>query len=303
MNTVTTASECPIGQTDGAQTSERRFDSLAVCVGSPKCGTTWLDAILREQMPERFPVGVKETFFLDREYHRGVSWYAKLFQSDCKRPIEIAPSYLNCHEGPERLSNLANSVRVLIFVRDPYDRAASDLLHSVGRGRFWINNDDPSDTELSGQVAEDAESYSLYDVHTQRWLSANPDFLAVVPFPIRDAKWFRDVIAKFINDDPDWLTEDWVEQQVNRRVYGSAIPRNRVIAFLTKHFRLLTPRSLRKLVRNNKWLYRQNADADLRSKAKEMVQQFDFRPQQDWLEQQIGDGWIGKDCEVNGHQS
>lgn len=49
-------------------------------VGCQRCGTTWIDAALRDH-PEVFLPAEKQSYFFDRNYDKGIDWYLEKFSS------------------------------------------------------------------------------------------------------------------------------------------------------------------------------------------------------------------------------
>jgi hypothetical protein len=110
-----------------------------LCVGAQKAGTTSLYEILRKH-PDVFLPQEKEVHFFSRDsnYQRGVSWYAKFFESQSnQRAIgEISPDYMLYEEVPERiLETLGGEIKLIVVLRHPVRRAYSQynfhLMHAV----------------------------------------------------------------------------------------------------------------------------------------------------------------------------
>jgi hypothetical protein len=98
-------------------------------VGCQRCGTTWLDAALREH-PEVFLPKQKQTYFFDRNYDKGIEWYAANFEG--REPAqtavgEVATGYSLPHAIP-RMHRHLPGVRLIMIVRDPIQRAYSYFL-------------------------------------------------------------------------------------------------------------------------------------------------------------------------------
>ncbi|MCZ6836347.1 MAG: hypothetical protein O7G85_11285, partial [Planctomycetota bacterium] len=64
-------------------------------VGCQRCGTTWIDAALREH-PEIYLPPQKQTYFFDRNYESGIDWYLSQYQEvqPCHQAVgEVATGY------------------------------------------------------------------------------------------------------------------------------------------------------------------------------------------------------------------
>jgi len=137
-----------------------------VGVGPQKAGTTWLYQSLREHPKLCFPLAVKETFFLDRRFDKGWSWYWSHFEHRVDEQLcaEIAPSYFDVPIVAKRLQMHNASARIIINLRDPADRSFSLYLHHRRRGR--LDCDFHTAVERMPQIIDS----SHYREHISRWI-------------------------------------------------------------------------------------------------------------------------------------
>ena len=118
----------------------------AVVIGTMKCGTTALHRML-DSHPEIAMAAMKEVnFFIGPEvppdpdpdtwwrtgqWHRGVQWYASLF--DARFPVrgESSPGYTSPDHGEvaPRMADVLPDARIVFLVRDPVRRALSQYHH------------------------------------------------------------------------------------------------------------------------------------------------------------------------------
>ena len=107
--------------------------------GCQRCGTTWLDAALREH-PEVFLPAQKQTYFFDREHARGAAWYLENYRGvePGRRAVgEVATGYTLLDAIP-RLAALLPHVKIIMAMRHPAERASS--FYESRRGeRAWKN--------------------------------------------------------------------------------------------------------------------------------------------------------------------
>jgi len=109
----------------------------ALVIGPMKSGTTWVDRYFRIRGDICVPAHVKETFFFDRNYGRGLGWYVKHFSVDKARHgliAEVAPSYFHCQEAPDRIHQTLGDVQLVTVLRDPVSRAYSHYMHLLRYG-------------------------------------------------------------------------------------------------------------------------------------------------------------------------
>ncbi|MBX3372460.1 MAG: sulfotransferase [Phycisphaeraceae bacterium] len=98
-----------------------------IMVGCQRCGTTWVDAALREH-PQVYLPPQKQTYYFDRHLDRGDAWYLGQFAgaTDRHRAVgEVATGYSLPHAVPH-LARLLPHVRILMAVRHPVERLYSN---------------------------------------------------------------------------------------------------------------------------------------------------------------------------------
>lgn len=96
-------------------------------VGAPRCGTTWLDAVLRRHDQVLAPISEKEL-----NYFKQNNWSEKKylkrypkFNDTHKVIIEISPGYLVEFEYLLKIKNSLPDAKIIICVRAPLERLAS----------------------------------------------------------------------------------------------------------------------------------------------------------------------------------
>lgn len=136
-------------------------------VGPMKCGTSWIQNYLEHHESVELPNGVKETFFFDRHFDRGASWYARFFNQKNPGPAncraEVAPSLF--HAPDEVLQGIKQTLKdpvIIITLRDPVSRCWSHYQH-MRRGY--------TQKPLIKAIEEFPEilSASQYEKHILRW--------------------------------------------------------------------------------------------------------------------------------------
>lgn len=106
-------------------------------IGPDKSGSTWLYEVLR-QHPHCFVPSVKDIYFFDRHYHRGLDWYLSFFDEAPPRARavgELSHDYLYSPEAARRIARDLPDVRLLTCLRDPVDRAFSHYLFLIRSGQ------------------------------------------------------------------------------------------------------------------------------------------------------------------------
>lgn len=137
-------------------------------IGPQKAGTSWIHQYLENRGDVCLSPKVGETFFFDRYYGRGLSWYSGHF-SGCgkgRRVIEVAPTYFHCPEAAERIKGDLGLIPLVVTLRDPVRRTYSLYLHMRRYGMTRLSFTEALDAhpELIGS--------SRYAEHLSRWFDA-----------------------------------------------------------------------------------------------------------------------------------
>ncbi|MBO75467.1 MAG: sulfotransferase [Flavobacteriales bacterium] len=112
---------------------ERLPDFLGL--GTQKGGTTTLHQLLTHHPGVHLPA-CKEVHYFSKHWHHSKRWYSDHFNES--RPDqccgEITPFYLFHPEVPQRIHSLLPTVKLLVLLRDPVERALSQVFHARKRG-------------------------------------------------------------------------------------------------------------------------------------------------------------------------
>lgn len=111
-------------------------------VGCQRCGTTWLDAALREH-PQVYLPATKQSYFFDRHFNRGAEWWLERFSDDAAERIavgEVATGYSLADAVP-RMASLVPHVKLIMAVRNPIERAYSNFLTRRAE-QGWVSFED-----------------------------------------------------------------------------------------------------------------------------------------------------------------
>jgi hypothetical protein len=135
-------------------------------VGPQKAGTTWIYEYLKMLPDVCMPIKVKEVLFFDNRYNNGLDWYFWHFKHCVKgqKIGEVAPTYFDEKEVPDRLFKLNNKLNIVVCLRNPYERSWSLYLHQL---RYGVVKG-----SFENAVKEDPRilTSSLYATHLKKWL-------------------------------------------------------------------------------------------------------------------------------------
>lgn len=101
-------------------------------IGAEKSATTWAWTMLNEHPHVCMSQPKELDFFnLDENFERGVAWYRRHFTRLTACTGEISPLYMDDHRVAERVLNTFPNARILVMLRNPFDRAMSHLFHDA----------------------------------------------------------------------------------------------------------------------------------------------------------------------------
>lgn len=117
-------------------------------IGARKAGTRALLTFL--DLHPQIRVAKNEVHFFDDDenYDMGLEWYRKKmpFAYPDQVTMEKTPAYFSCDYVPERVYKMNSTIRLLLVLRDPVERAISDYLQ-IHENKVKKNKPDPSFAE------------------------------------------------------------------------------------------------------------------------------------------------------------
>ncbi|MEJ3743842.1 sulfotransferase [Actinomycetes bacterium KLBMP 9797] len=123
----------------------RMLPSFLIC-GGQRCGTTSLYRALAAHPVVLKAVLHKGVHYFDTSYHRGMGWYRAHFplrRTALKvaqrygvpaQTFESSPYYMYHPHAIDRIARDLPTVRLIVLVRDPVERAYSQHAHELARG-------------------------------------------------------------------------------------------------------------------------------------------------------------------------
>jgi hypothetical protein len=158
-------------------------------IGAQKSGTSSLFSYLL-QHPQMVRTR-KEIYFYDRFFSRGHDWYYSHFRfanlESGAITGEASTSYMVYPHTPRRIAHDVPDAKIVAILRNPVDRAFSNYLHEIGRGRESLSfeaalarEDDLTRNEWEKMIADETyfsrdymyKSYKakgLYAMHLENW--------------------------------------------------------------------------------------------------------------------------------------
>ena len=149
-------------------------------IGAQKCGTTWMHYILR-QHPKIYIPKCKEIHFFNKSknYEKDIGWYKSHFQEVVNEKAigEATPNYFWTSKDtytyysrtsniPELVSHHIPSVKIILILRNPVDRAVSAYYEHIRQGRI-----SPKSKISDVWNKYGIKSIGFYDIHLKRWMN------------------------------------------------------------------------------------------------------------------------------------
>ena len=152
-------------------------------LGTQKGGTTTLHRLL-EQHPDVYLPACKEVHFFDLTYDAGEGWYRNHF-ADAKPHQtcgEITPFYLFHPDVPGRIYQHIPNARLIVLLRDPVERAISQVFHAQRLGFEPLPIDEALAAEQSRLATGDPYSFQKHSyLSRSRYLEQLDRYEALFP--------------------------------------------------------------------------------------------------------------------------
>jgi hypothetical protein len=188
-------------------------------VGCQRCGTTWLDAALREH-PQVFLPATKQSYYFDRHLDKGDAWWLERFADSGPDHIavgEVATGYTLPHAIPP-MATLVPHAKLVMTMRHPVERAFS-FFQSRRAEQGWSSFEQAmeADPEIiaRGKYIDQIEQLLTHYPREQVLLLLYDDFAG------DNAAFLRSVLT-FIGVDPTFESS-----QAGRRRNAAMFPRLR----------------------------------------------------------------------------
>ena len=211
---------------------DSKFSVDFLGVGPQKTGTTWLHEMLKQHPKLFLPQAVKETMFFDRRYDRGSNWYVRYFEDSRDDQLcgEVAPTYFDEPNVPERVHKVAPECDIIISLRHPAERAFSLFIHHLRKGRV------PKDFWKAVERKPRIISAGHYATHIPRWRSVFGDDQVHLLF-LNDIKSNPRAVLLHVCDWLDVESMQRIPAHTYEKVNAASMPRfqwlARGAAFLT----------------------------------------------------------------------
>ena len=242
-------------------------------IGAQKAGTSSLHIYL-SQHPQILPGLRKEIHFFDLHYDKSLDWYRAHFPLAPDGCItgEASPFYL-CHPHvPRRISQTIPSVKLVILLRNPVDRAISHYFHAVRHKRenlpleeAFRKEEQRIGPELAKMQKDEFYNSDVYQRHSYKnrgiyvdQLKAYSEYFDKEQMIILDSEDFfhnskeslKEVFS-FLNVDMEFLPDDLSPKNIGG--YDNEIVPKSAHQYLTEYFSPYNEELYEFLGRDLKW--------------------------------------------------
>jgi len=236
-----------------------------IIIGAQRCGTTSLYRCLSKHAYVT-PALRKEIHFFDINYRNGMTWYRAHFPSfwtkifrqsrkSCFITGEASPYYVFHPHAPRRIASVIPSVKLIVLLRNPIDRAYSHYHHAVRQGLEPLSFEDAIEKEegrLSGEMEkmlkdENYYSYShqkysylsrgVYADQMKAWMTLFPDEQILT---LNSEDFYTnpqvvvDRVFQFLNL-PGWEVEEDIKYNIGTYIPMDPKTRGRLMDFYREH--------------------------------------------------------------------
>jgi len=167
----------PLGIWKRWRESRLRAMPSFLIMGTQKGGTTSLYRWLG-QHPQMVEAARKEVHYFDINFSKGENWYRSHFplprELGAEQITGEGSPYYMCHpHAPARIASLLPTVRLIVLLRNPVERAISHYFHSLRNGREPLSIEQAMAQEASRIDAEFARMRrdGRYVSRAHRWYS------------------------------------------------------------------------------------------------------------------------------------
>ncbi len=157
------------------QVSKRKFPS-SIIIGVKKGGTRALISML--SVHPQIKIAREEVQFFSYNFEKGINWYLEQMPEAGGKnmmTMEKSPNYFDLSYVPPRVFSHSKTVKLILILRNPVDRAVSDYVQYVDQhsSKSKIPKFESMVVSPSGKViSNDRYKFigrSMYDVHYRNW--------------------------------------------------------------------------------------------------------------------------------------
>ena len=195
-------------------------------IGAQKCASSWIHEVLADHPEVVVPLR-KELDYFSYRFENGFDWYGRQFPSrpSARAVGEISPSYLHEPGVVERVRKHLGSIKVVVSLRDPVERALSQHRHLVRLGLVSMN-----DLAFESALACNPSyvEQGMYYRHLSRWvdLLGRENMHVILTDDIHtDRQKTTQALYAFLDVDPTYIPSS-----LNADSNVSYVPRYRGLA-------------------------------------------------------------------------
>jgi len=204
------------------------MNNFCIFVGPIRTSTSWIYNCLKLSSAVDVSNNVKETYFFDVNYSKGIDWYLSHFTASHNITCDFSPTIFSTANVQTRLLDTFCKLKIVVILRDPIERSISHFHHLLAKGRC--------DNNIREAIIKypDIISSSRYSSILPAWTSITDFDTLILDFKLLndDPQLFLNQITDFLNIDPIRLTAE------QSKPFGAKLAPK--YPFLAKYFSLLS---------------------------------------------------------------
>jgi hypothetical protein len=199
-----------------------------ICVGPGRAGTSWLYEVLLEHPQIGTAKNIKETYFFDRDYNKGLDYYEQYFKHCKDMPArgEITNRYIFNSDVPGRIKAVVPDCKIIICLRNPYDRIQSVYSFQLREGGLDCPFSEA--LERSPALIQENKYYTLIKPYFDIF-EKNRIFLIFFDDILNKPEHLCKRLFRFLDVDATY-----VPKVLNRKVNQAIKPKYTFVPFITK---------------------------------------------------------------------
>ncbi len=191
-----------------------------IVIGPQRTGTTWLYNYFLTRGDICLPRGVKETFFFDKKYAKGLKWYSDHFTACMESDLiaEVAPTYFHSTHATDRIKQALGNIKLISILREPVERTYS--MYLLYRRYGVVGKDLRASLEPFPEILDSGR----YATHLKRWFRDFGRENVHIAF-FEELNSNTDAFVRSINDFLG-IEHKKLDPTLNRQINKAALPQH-----------------------------------------------------------------------------
>jgi hypothetical protein len=207
-----------------------------IFAGAPKSASSTLFEYIK-QHPDIYMCPVKEPFFFDFNYEKGINWYQNLFSSYQGQKIvgEATVWYMRWKVVPQRIHEIIPNTKFLFVLRNPVERAFSNYQMDLIGGKYtldqtfgYVIRNEHQDSKIDRTIVSSG-FYHQHFLNFENYFDRDKFLIILYDDLKQDIFAVTKKVYNFLGVDPNFKPES-----VANRMIGSYVNHKKLITLLAK---------------------------------------------------------------------